>query len=165
MTRQEKKYRADSFDYALHFFAERSVPQIQTSTTYHFYGQQGGNNVTKLVQYADKQEIHILEESGGIFSLVETIPVDTVNDGLEWLRSHGYEHVDEVKMQSWSFEYRGGLVRLYLIDDWLHSIILSHEYGQIQTVEKELGLKAEDVIVEPYNKYLATAGRLKSRKL
>jgi len=165
MIQQEKKYRVDSLDLALHFFSEKNIAPSQMSTTNHFYGQQSGNNVTKLVQYSDKYEIHILEEADGVFSLVEKISVDSVDDGLNWLRSQGFEFIDEIKMWSQTFEYKGGLVRLYLIDDWLHSIILSHPHDQLKDIEKELKLKPEEVIEKPYNKFLTSLGMIKTRKL
>lgn len=162
MTKLEKKYRVDTFDRIRRILDSKNLVSSNKNTTYHYYGHQAGNNVTKLVKYSDKQEIHILEESDGIFSLKEIIPVNSVEEGLEWLRSHGFSQIDDVKMQSESYEFMGGLVRLYLIDDWLHSIILSHEGEVLQEVEQELGLTHDDVIEQPYNEYLDSLGKLKS---
>ncbi|MCB9813173.1 MAG: hypothetical protein H6772_02070 [Pseudomonadales bacterium] len=161
MSKQEKKYRIKSFDSIKEFLTQKNVLPIRSSLTYHYYGQQDTNNVTKLVQYADKQEIHILEESDGLFSLKEIIPVSTKKEGFSWLRSHGFKEIGEVKMESQTFDYSEGLVRLYLIDDWLHAIILSHVGDNLLQVEAELGLDSEEVISQPFNVYLDLIGKLK----
>lgn len=162
MTKQERKYLVKSFTKIKKILSNKKISQSQYSATDHFYGRQKGNNVTKLVKYSDKLEIHVLEEEDGIYLLKKTIPMKTVNEGINWLRNSGFSVIDIVKMESITYDYLGGLVRLYLIDGWLHSVILSHDNEKLSEVEKKLGIKKADVIAQPYNVYLESLGKLRT---
>ena len=68
-------------------------------------------------------------------------------------------------MDNTDYEYKNGLVGLYIVDDFLHSVILDFPEGQHEEIEKELGLDTAEVISVPYNKFLEKIGRLRSIKL
>ncbi|MBP7740940.1 hypothetical protein KA089_02050 [Candidatus Woesebacteria bacterium] len=165
MKYQEKKYQVETFDEIREILDKLGISGSSEKVTNHYYGQHEGNDVVKLVSYYDKNEIHALEESNGKFSLKKSISVKNVEEGLKWLKSKGYKAVDLIKMDNVDYEYKGGQIRLYLIDDWLHSIILDYPEGKHEIIEKELGLKAEDIISIPYNKQLELLGKLRSMKL
>jgi len=165
MKSQEKRYRVDSFVGIKKILDEAGAKKGKEIVTTHYYAQQDGNDVVKLVDYDNRNEIHILKESDGNFSLTEKIPVESVDVGLKWLEDKGYETVDVVKMIYTDYEYKGGLVGLYIIDDFLHSVILDFPPGQHKAIGKGFGLSNAEIISVPYNKYLKEIGRLGSMKL
>ncbi|NCO12556.1 MAG: hypothetical protein COZ34_02735 [Candidatus Pacebacteria bacterium CG_4_10_14_3_um_filter_34_15] len=165
MKYQEKKYQVESFDKIIKILDKLGISVSSEKVTNHYYGQHEGNDVVKLVSYSNKNEIHILEESHGKFSSMESIPVENIEAGLKWLKNKGYQVVDLIKMSNFDYDYKGGQIRLYLIDDWLHSIILDYPEGQHEVIENELGLRPEDKISIPYNKQLELLGKLRSMKL
>ncbi|MBT3249823.1 MAG: hypothetical protein HN846_00125 [Candidatus Pacebacteria bacterium] len=165
MKHQEKKYQVDSFDEIRVKLSALGIQPSKEKTTNHYYGQHEGNDVTKLVSYADKNEIHVLKEVNGKFDLEQSVSVGSVEAGLEWLRGKGYQAVDLVKMSSIDYEYQGGLVRLYLIDDWLHSVILDYPAGKHEEIERDFCLEDVERITVPYNKQLEQLGRLRSMEL
>lgn len=133
--------------------------------TIHYYVQQEGNDVVKLVKYIDRNEIHLLKESQGSYYLKENIPVENIDAGLQWLKDKGYKVVNIVKMDNTDYEYKDGIVGLYIIDDFLYSVILDFREGQHEEMEREFELQTAEIIYVPYNKYVDQIGRLQSRKL
>ena len=123
------------------------------------------NSILKLVQFVDKNEIHILKESQGKFYLNDEIPVESTKAGLKWLKNKGYKKVNVVKMANTDYEYKNGIVGLYVIEDFLYSVILDFPEGQYEAIEKEFELDTAKIISVPYNKFLEQIGRLKSMKL
>ena len=165
MKHQEKKYRVDSFEKALNILKQsKAVKEIEIINI-HYYAQKEGNGVVKLVKYEDKNEIHILDEIDGKYILKEKIPMKSVEAGLKWLKDKGYKAVDIVKMDYTDYVYKGGIVGLYTINDFLCSVILDYHEGQHKTKEKEFGLSKDDVINLPYNKYLEKLGKNNSMNL
>ncbi|MEX0616274.1 MAG: hypothetical protein WD231_00510 [Candidatus Woykebacteria bacterium] len=165
MKYQEKKYRVDSFTKIWRILEEAGAKKKSKVLSTHYYAQQEGNNIIKLVQYENKNEIHLLQESQGKYSLKEKIPVETTDAGLKRLKDEGYKAVEVVKMVNTDYEYKGGIVGLYLINNFLHSVILDFPEGHHETLEKEFGLETAEVISVPYNKYLEQIGKLQSIKL
>jgi len=165
MKHQEKKYLVDSFSRIQKILNETGAKRRPRVVTIHYYAQQEGNDVVKLVRYNDRNEIHILEESQGRFSLKENIPVESTDAGLQWLKDRGAGVVNLVKMANTDYEYKNGIVGLYIIDDFLYSIILDFPEGQHETIEKEFGLHTAKVISVPYNKLLKQMGRLRPMNL
>lgn len=161
----EKKYRVDSFTKILRLLNEKVAKKGQEVVTTHYYTRQESNDVVKLVKFIDKNEIHILEEKQGRFSLKQNIPVPSTDAGLQWLKDKGYKTVNIVKMTNIDYEYKNGIVGLYIIDDFLYSIILDFPEGQHEVMEKELGLNSAEIINIPYNKLLEKIGRLRSMNL
>lgn len=165
MKHQEKKYQVESFDQVKKILDKLGIKKSEESITNHYYGQHKGNDVVKLVKYADRNEIHVLKESEGKFSLEESLPMENTEEGLKWLKDKGYKVVNLVKMANVDYEYKGGLVRLYVIDDWSHSVILDYPEGKHEAIEKEFGLETAEVISVPYNKQLEQMGKLRSMRL
>lgn len=165
MKHQEKKYRVSSFAKIEKILKEIGAKKQKTVVSTHYYAQRQGNDVVKLVQYDDRYEIHILEESNGKFTPKEKIQVKDTQAGLQWLRNKGYKAVDLVKMENTDYEYKSGVIGLYTINDFLHSVILYFPPEQCVIVEKELGLENAEVISIPYNKLLEQIGRLRSVEL
>jgi hypothetical protein len=115
-----------------------------------------------LVVFADRSEIHTLTETQGKYTLTQKISVTNIGSGIQWLKDRGYKKVDVVKMAYTDYEYKGGLIGLYIINDSFYSIILDFPNGQHEDMEKEFGLSPDDVITMPYNKYLEKIDKSKS---
>ena len=119
----------------------------------------------KLVKYTGRNEIHLLDEVDGKYILKQKIPMKSTEAGLQWLKEKGFKIVDIIKMAYTDYEYKNGIIGLYTINDFLLSIILDYPEGQHDMFENEFGLKADDVITVPYNKYLEKISKLKSMEL
>ncbi len=165
MKHQEKKYRVDSFSEIKKILEGKGAKKDKGVVTTHYYAPQESNGVVKLVDYTDSNEIHILEESQGRFSLKDSIPVENTNAGLKWLKDKGYRTANVVRMVNTDYKYKNGIVGLYIIDGFLHSVILDFPEGQHEAIEKEFGLDNAEVISIPYNKYLEKIGKLQTIKL
>ncbi len=165
MKHQEKKYQVDSFTKIQKILVEEDAKKGKEVITTHYYAPQESNDVVKLVKYGGRDEIHILEESNGKFFLKENIPVENTDAGLKWLKDKGCKTVNVLKMVNTDYEYKNGVVGLYVIDSFLHSVILDFPEGQHREIEKELGLGTAEVIRASYNKFLEQVGKLRSMKL
>jgi len=162
MKYQEKKYKVDSFVTISKLLNEKGAKNEKEVVTMHYYTQQPNNEVVKLVEYDNHNEIHILTESNGKYLLKQKIPVLTTEAGLKWLKDKGYKIVDLVKMVYTDYEDKNGIVGLYVINDFLYSVILDFPEGQLKTIENEFGLSNIEIINIPYNKLLDQLGRLHS---
>jgi adenylate cyclase class IV len=162
---QEKKYRVDSFDRVLRKLHDAGAKSEKENKSEHYYTHQSNNDVIKLVVHGDKAEIHKLKERNGKFDLDETIPLKDTQAGFGWLRQQGYKTLDVVRMAHQAYDYKGGIVRLYTINDFLYSVILDYPQGQHETVAAELGLQKTERIDVPYNTYLHRIGELEAINL
>lgn len=168
MKHQEKKYRVESLAAIRKKLHEVGAEEGKEVVSTHYYAWHKGSDVVKLVAYSDRSEIHILEESKGKFLLKETVSVKDTKAGLAWLKDRGHTIVGVVRITQTDYEYKGGIVGLYRIDDFLRSVILDFPEGKHVEVEKELGLTSAEVISVPYNIcliYLEQVGRLRSMEL
>ncbi len=162
MEPQEKKYLVNSFDDIQKLLHKKGAIKGKEVVATHFYGQRTGNDVEKFVEYADRIEVHVLKESDGRFTLIESIPIANKEAGFSWLKSRGYQTANIVKMAYTEYSYKEGTVGLYIIDDFLHSIVLDYPPTEHAALEKEFTLESAEVIRVPYNKYLEKLGRLGS---
>jgi len=165
MKLQEKKYRVESFIKILQLLKEKGAMKIKEIKSTHYYGQHEGNNVEKFVEYSDHFEIHILDEIDGQFVMKEHKIILDKNAGIAWLKNRGYKVADVVKMDYSEYEYKNGTIGLYIVDNFLYSIILNYPPSNHKNMEEEFGLSSSEVIVLPYNKYLKNIDQLKSLKL
>ena len=165
MNLQEKKYRVDSFAGIQSKLEAAGATKGRKVVSTHYYGQHDGNDVEKFVEYADRCEIHILKANEGKFTLVEHSPIADKDAGYAWLKERGYTRAHIVKMAYTEYAYKGGTIGLYIIDDFLHSVILYFPPDHHEAMEKEFGLETAEVISLPYNKLLAQLGRLRSINL
>lgn len=62
-------------------------------------------------------------------------------------------------MDATDYEYHGGIVGLYIINDFLNSVILDFPVSEHQDMEQVFGLNKAKVISVPYNKYLDSIGK------
>ena len=154
MAHLEKKYRVTSFTKILKKLRELGAVPVSQTSSLHYYAQQEGNNVTKLVHYDAKDEIHILKDDHGKYELVESKRVKDVEEGLDWLKRLGYTTLDKISMSYTEYPYQGGIVGLYVINNELNSVILDFPPEKHARIEKELGLEQAEQIKVPYNKYL-----------
>ncbi len=154
MLYQEKKYHVDSFANIEKLLANIGAPKVKESLTFHYYTEQPGNDVIKLVKYTDHDEVHMLKESGGMFTLVKKVKVPDTGAGLDWLEKRGFKVSVPIKMANTVYTYKNGNVDLCLLNDSLYSVILDFPAAEYATIEKELGLEHAEVITLPYNKYL-----------
>jgi len=162
MKHHEKKYRVDDFNQIDRKLKEVGAKKLKHTTSTHYYARQAGNDVVKLVKYSDRNEIHILQETGGTFVLKENISVKSTDAGLRWLKGKGYTKADIVTMAYTDYGYKNGIVGLYIINGFLHSVILDFPEQQHPTMEKELGLATAEVLSIPYNKYLERIGKVET---
>src|SRR6266550_1447214 len=95
---QEKKYLVESFSEIEKMLDTLGAKRAGESTTTHYYAQQPGKDVVKLVEYHNNCEIHELSESGGRFALTMRVPVKDVKAGLERLKGRGFDKASLVKM-------------------------------------------------------------------
>lgn len=165
MEHQENKYLVRSFDETLRILQEKGARQINHIISVHYYGKHKGNDVEKFVEYPDRYEIHVLKEENGRFTLTEHSQIADKHAGIAWLKSKKYRSADIVKMDYTEYAYNDGTVGLYMIDDFLRSVILYYPSDQFENVEKELNLQHAEPITVPYNKYLEQLGRLRSIQL
>ncbi len=162
MKLQEKKYRVESFKTILKLLNDKRAKKEKEIISIHYYGEHRGNDVTKFVEYTDRFEIHILKESNGMFEMIEHRKIPDKKSGLIWLKQQGFNKANVVKMEYAEYTYKNGTVGLYIINDFLYSVILYFQSSEHKTMEKEFGLEKAEVITIPYNKYLDKMGRLKS---
>ncbi len=162
MKHQETKYRVDSFSHIQKLLEAAGAKKGEQNITIHYYAEQKSNDVIKLVKYVDRNEIHILKESLGKYSLQDNIPVENTGAGLQWLKDKGFKTVNIVKMVYTDYDYKNGIVGLYKINDFLFSVILDFPKGQQHAIEKEFGLNSRQIIIIPYDKLLHQLGRARS---
>ncbi|MBI5018668.1 hypothetical protein HZB58_00120 [Candidatus Gottesmanbacteria bacterium] len=162
MKLQEKKYRVDSFSTVLNLLNQKGAKKIKDIVSTHYYGVHQGNDVEKLVEYPDRWEIHVFKETGGKFVNGEQVLVANKAAGLAWLKAKGYEKVNIIKMNYSEYGYKNGVIGLYIINDFLNSIILTYLPNQHKSMEKEFYLENTEIISKPYNKYLEKLNRVES---
>jgi hypothetical protein len=162
---QEKKYRVDSFDSVLRKLHDAGAESGQERKSEHYYTHQPNNDVVKLVVHCDKAEIHELKERNGRFDLGEKIPLKDLQAGFGWLKRQGYTTLDVVQITYTDYGYKDGIVGLYIINDFLHSVILDYPQGRHETIEAEFDLQKAERIDIPYNKYLHRFSGLQTVKL
>lgn len=160
MKHQENKYRVNDFDELESKLAALGAKQIAERSSTHYYTSQPSNDVVKLVAHSNRWEVHMLKEAEGTFTLTKKISLGSLREGLKWLQDNGYEKVAVVTMRHVDYEYGGGIVGLYVINELLHSVILDFPTGQHDEVAAALGLEDSEVIEVPYNKYLEKMGQL-----
>jgi hypothetical protein len=162
---QEKKYRVENFAAVEDRLAILNAEKVGESSSTHYYAPQPDNDVVKIVEHSDHCEIHKLSEANGKFTLTDRISLKDLNEGLGWLRDNDYDEAAVVSMSHTDFAYRGGIVGLYVINDFLRSVILDFPSGQHDAVAQELAIGGAEVIEVPYNKYLEQMGRLELMKV
>lgn len=163
MKSQEKKYHVDSFADIGRKLRQIGAQKIREIVSTHYYGQHEGNDVKKFVEYADRFEIHTLKEESGRFTMIEHAPITDKAAGIDWLQKQGFTHASIVNMAYTEYEYKHGTVGLYVIDDFLKSVILYYPPEQLAAIEKEFKLQNTEVISLPYNKYLDQIGKLRAK--
>lgn len=162
---KEKKYRVESFKKILQLLKEKKAQKGKEIVAIHYYGEHKSNDVEKFVEYEDRYEIHVLKESNGTFTMAEHSPIADKKAGMIWLKKRGFKTVNIVKMAYTEYSYKNGTVGLYVINDFLHSVILYYPKANHETMEKEFKLTNAEVISVPYNKYLEKIGKLQSKKI
>lgn len=162
MKPQEKKYRVESFERIHKKLDEVGAKKMHEITSVHYYGVHDGNDVEKFVVYPNRCEIHSLKESNGKFTMMEHFRVSDKDAGFAWLRGRGYNSANIVDMDYTEYTYQDGTVGLYIIDGFLHSVILYYPGDMLDEMENEFGLQRAEVISIPYNKYLEKMGKLRS---
>ncbi len=165
MKHQEKKFLVTSFDDVKKRLNQAGAKSLKTANSTHYYAQVDGNDVVKLVDHEGQCEIHLLEESDGKFILADRIPVSDVSAGLRWLCDKGYKSCTTVKITHTDYEYNGGLIGLYIINNLLYSVILDFPADQHAAMEKKFALEHAEQITIPYNKILENMGKIKPETL
>jgi hypothetical protein len=165
MKHHEKKYLVKDFDDIQARLNAVDAKKVKSDSSLHYYAKQRGNDVVKLVKYQGKNEIHVLTETNGTFALKNNLPVKDTADGLKWLKDNGFTKIGLVKMDNTDYTFGAGIVGLYAINDFLHSVILDFPVDQHLKMQKVFGLDDAKMIEVPYNKYLEKIGRLKLTKL
>ncbi|HUD11119.1 MAG TPA: cupin domain-containing protein [Candidatus Saccharimonadia bacterium] len=162
MKYQEKKYRVEDFVAIELVLKKLHAQKAGESSSTHYYAQHTGNDVMKLVDCSDQCEIHELKAENGKFTLMKRLPMSSLRAGLEWLRGNGYDKVSIITMKHTDFNYSGGVVGLYVINDYLHSVIIDVPPGEHEARARELGIDGAEVIEAPYDKFLQQLGKLEA---
>lgn len=165
MKPQEKKYRVSSFANTEQILKKVGAKKVKEIVSTHYYGQHKGNDVEKFVEYADRCEIHVLKEQDGKFTMTEHGSIANKDEGFTWLKTRGFTTAHIVTMAYTEYEYKERTVGLYVIDDFLTSVILCYLPEKLSELEKEFELEHAEVIALPYNKYLDQLGKLRTLKL
>jgi hypothetical protein len=161
----ELKFEVDSFKTIEDKLQQLGAKKGIVSVSVHYYARQDTKDVVKLVHYVDKDEINMLSESNGTFLLKDRFEVGSSEEGLSWLKQKGYEVVDVVEMNSTEYEYDDGIVGLYVINGWLHSVVLDFPADKHEAMKNLFGLANAQEITIPYNLYLEKAGKVQSMTL
>jgi hypothetical protein len=161
----EKKYLVDNFLAISKLLEDKRIAKIGEGISVHYYGEQSGDNVKKVVEHNDHFEVHVFEKKDGKFVVTYKSPLTDKNAGFKWLRKQGFARVNIVTMRNTKFPYKNGTIGLYLIDDFLHSVILYYPQGEHDKIAKEFGLENATTLTVPYNKLLEQMRRLKSVSL
>lgn len=161
----EMKFKVDGFANVVGAIKQAGGKPTGTHSSRHYYANQPGNSVLKLVVSGGESAIHHLQEHDGTYRMVEQIPVSGAAAGLKWLADNGTSMIEEVQMTHTDFELDGGVVGLYLINDELNSVILDFPPQRHDEVAAWLGLAGAERITIPYNAYLRHAGRLAARPI
>jgi hypothetical protein len=162
MQPQEKKYRVKSLAPILAIIRQKNLPHVKRVISTHYYGEHRGNDVEKFVEYPDRVEVHVLKESDGTYTLVDHFPLASKEEGFAWLNKRGYTTANIVTMEYDEYEYEDGTIGTYLIDGILPSVILYYPAGKHESIAAIFNLADAPRIDSPYNKYLATLGKLRS---
>lgn len=165
MKHQEKKFLVDSFGSIEKLLNQAQAKKCTAVVSAHYYGNSKNKDVTKLVDYGDRCEVHILSESDGKFILTERMPIESLPAGLLWLKNKGFSSYTKVKMQYIDYEYMVGIVGLYIINDSLHSVILDFPADKHNEMERRFGLEGAKQIITPYNKLLEDLGEIEPTPL
>lgn len=150
----EKKYRVNELGIYKLSLKEHNYSQAAEKITTHYYGKRADKNVTKLVVYGDRSEIHELTESDGAFELTRITPMSSQTQGLKWLTQKGYSNPQKLIMKSTSYDLDDARVGLYEINNTLLSIIIEAKPDISIAIETMLGLQNAEQIKLPYNIYL-----------
>jgi hypothetical protein len=161
MKHQERKYKVNSFAGVIEKLNALGADKSTNTSSVHYYAEQAGDDVVKLVEYATGYEIHCLEAVNGNFILRDKIPVSGKEAGLKWLKDKGFKRVGVVTMDYTDYTYQGDIIGLYTLNDSLLSVILDFPEDAQQTVAQALGLEHAETIAVPYNKYLEHLNKLK----
>lgn len=162
MQPQEKKYFVKSLAPVLAIIRQKGLIRTKQVSSTHYYGEHTGNDVEKFVEYPDRIEVHVLKESEGTFTFIDHFPLSSKEEGLTWLKAKGYTVANIVTMDYEEYEYNGGTVGTYIIDGFLPSVILYFPPENHEAITQEFGLSDAPAIDVPYNKYLASLGKLRS---
>jgi hypothetical protein len=162
MEHEETKYLVNDFDAIQELLHTKGAVKKETVRSTHYYAQQQGNHVTKLVSYGDRNEIHTLREENETYTLTEKIPVENKEAGFTWLKHKGYSEMAVVSMNHTDYTYKNGVVGLYVINGDLYSVILDFPKPDHHAMENEFGLDHESVLSVPYDKYLTSTNHLKT---
>jgi|GEM_PF-778712 hypothetical protein len=165
MKHAEIKFEVDSFKHVEDTLQKLGAKKGTLTVLINYYARQDSKDVVKLVHYPDRDEINILVESNGTFLLKDRIAVDSTEAGLEWLKNKGYSLVDVVEMHCTEYEYADGTIGLYLINGWLHSVILDFPSEEHEDMKERFDLTRAQEITIPYNLYLERAGKVQSLTL
>ena len=161
----ELKFQVDSFKHIKDRLRQIGSEKGRVTTLTSYYARQDSKDVVKLIHYPDHNEINVLTESNGTFLLKDSIAVDNTEAGLDWLKNKGYSLVDVVEMDCTEYEHAGGTVGLYLINGWLHSVILDFPPQKHEEMKEFFDLSRAQEITVPYNVYLEQAGTVQSLTL
>lgn len=159
MKPQEKKYLVDSLGPIERNVHAIGLPKVNDEVATHYYGQQEGTDVTKFVVYPNRVETHTLKDHHGTFAYGDSQVLANREAGFDWLQAKGFSFVDVVKMDYETYEYKGGTIGLYVINDELRAVILMYPPEQHTDVATEFGLDGVVVLTQPFNTYLKQVGK------
>ncbi len=165
MNTAEKKLRVTYLDPTKTALQKLGAKLVGSEKTTHIYAARDDGNVTKLVVYDERSEIHELTQTSGTFELTSCHKVNSREAGIKWLKAQGYTKFRKIIMNSTTYKVLDGTVGLYTINSQLKSVIIDAPSNRRNELTKQLSLENSEVISLPFDQYLASRGQLDSFNL
>lgn len=125
---------------------------FKDTVSVHYYAQNTGSIVRKIVEDPDEVRITELENRGGTFEFTMREAVESLEVGLKWMKEQGHTDLKKVKMAAKQYEYKGGKIELININDGaLYSVILYYESPKHEEIATDIGLKDAKIIEVPFS--------------
>ena len=96
----ETKYRVEELASCARKLDGLGAKRRGSKTTTHYYAQRADRNVTKLVDYGVRWQIHELEEDSGTFRLKRKVDMPSRQAGLDWLKDAGVQDRKSTRLNS-----------------------------------------------------------------
>ena len=157
MKKVEYKYKVSSFQPIQKKLKTMGYSASKTKKTTHYYARRNDLNVSKIVEYSDRVEIHELREKGGTFELSSVLPCSDIAEATSQMSKQDFNDLQKVDIQNSNYDIEAGRVGLYIINNSILSVILEVEKQDRKELESVLGLTDAPRIHVPYNVYASNS--------
>lgn len=151
----EKKFKVLSLEPYRKQLATMRLQPFRDAQSIHHYATNDGPTIQKIVEEEGKVRITELLDHGGTFEFTKREAIESLEDGLAWLKAQGTSDIKKIIMHSTEYEYRGGEIALININNGaLLSVILHYDTPKQDEIARELGLEKAERITAPYHRVL-----------